>query len=66
MSCNSCSNSSTSCNTNCNTNCNSNKNNVCKDFRYNKTILSLEKRRNDLLQKLTDNKSYDDYSRRRE
>ena len=62
MSCNSCSNSSTSSNSNCNSNCNTNKNGVCKDFRYNKTILALEKRRNVLLHKLTGSKSHDDYS----
>lgn len=64
MSCNSCSNSSSSCNTTCNNNCNSNTNtnSVCKDFRYNKTILALEKRKNDLLNKIGGTKSHDDYS----
>ena len=52
MSCNSCNDSSNSksCNSNSNLNCNSN--NVCKDFKYNKTILALEKRRNDLLERI--------------
>ena len=66
MSCNSCSNSSSSCNTTCNNNnnynSNTNTNCVCKDFRYNKTILALEKRKNDLLNKIGGTKSHDDYS----
>ena len=54
MSCNSCNQSSSTCS--CNSNCNSDTGSgtcACKDFRYNKTILALETRKNKLLQKMS-------------